>query len=397
MVGSSIDHTPRGTCRQVRVAGAHHSVIGGTTPTQPQLLLHDLPLANYVIIVHKRCPGSTCEGKADFHILMFGNLAAGTVLNLALLLVSRTFETPLWLGYCVMACINGTSKAEPSILLGFFHVIAPLVGIPFFLRAETDYLRVMVAPVMCAAVSGCGYLVLARRCQRWRREWREEEACATTQRLHAFERERERLALDLHDTVGTALSLVALYSSLVQATADDPDRAHQLVSTIRDTARAGLTELRGVIHALPQAPITLQALASDLLISSERTAASAGARLTIEVKRGGEVVLGGVVRSTLVRIFQEMLHNALRHGAARSIEIWLEASDNAVQLSLTDNGVGFDPAARRGGAGLAGMQRRARELGGSLDILSAPGQGTKVQLQLPIGRERASSDDWLPG
>ena len=179
---------------------------------------------------------------------------------------------------------------------------------------------------------------------------------------------------------------MALYGSLVQDEANNSAHARQLASTIREAARTGLDNLRSVLQAMPQAPKSLQQLAAELAVVAERNAGPAAAKLHVDVSGGGEVILSGGLRTALVRIFQETVHNALRHGAASRIDASLGADDDAVHLRVADDGVGFDPAVRNSGTGLAGMQARAREVGGELHVSSCPGEGTTVQVTLPLER-----------
>lgn len=349
-----------------------------------------LALASWMLTVHRCCYRRALDSRAAFYVLVFGNVMAGIAITLLLVVLSRTPETPLWLAYCVMACINGATESQPSILLGMLHVAAPLATTPVFLAIGASRAWGVTGPLICSLISGYGYLFLARRGQLWRQERHERELRAAEARLHASECERERLGRDLHDTVGTALSLVALYGTLVQDGAEDPAHARQLAATIRDAARVGLDDLRGVLLALPHAPITVQQLADGLAMVTGRAARSAGAALRVDVHRGGSVVLSGELRVALVRTFQELVHNALRHGSARRIDASLDADADSVALIVADDGVGFDPHIPGGGTGLAGARSRAGEIGGRFEVASCPGQGTRVQLTLPRARGEAA-------
>ena len=134
-----------------------------------------LVLASWMMIVHTCCYRRALESRAAFNALVFGNVAAGMTINLALVLLGRTPETPLWLGYCVMACINGATESQPSILLGACHVIAPFAATPFFLAFGTSYTWALVGPLICTLASGYGYQFLARRGQLWRQERHDRE------------------------------------------------------------------------------------------------------------------------------------------------------------------------------------------------------------------------------
>jgi signal transduction histidine kinase len=94
------------------------------------------------------------------------------------------------------------------------------------------------------------------------------------------------------------------------------------------------------------------------------------------------------VEADLYRIAQEALNNVIKHSAATRVTVRLGADEERLQLEVTDNGQGFDLKAVRnqGGIGLAGMQERVEKLGGSLHIVSQPGQGTSIEVSVPLAR-----------
>jgi len=211
----------------------------------------------------------------------------------------------------------------------------------------------------------------------------------TAARLRESDRERRRLSRDLHDSVGTTLSLVALYGALAENRSHDPAEAHRLATTIRDAARAGLSELRAVLQALPQSPATVGELADGMALAAQRAAEPAGAVLNLAITSGAATIVHGHVRSALVRVFQEAVHNAIHHGRAAHIDAHLTASGERIELEVSDDGCGFDPSRPVGGTGVAGMRDRARELGGEVTVESSPGGGARVRLALPLAQEPA--------
>ena len=112
-----------------------------------------------------------------------------------------------------------------------------------------------------------------------------------------------------------------------------------------------------------------------------------GTAIVVEVQQEGEVVpLNGDVELALFRIAQESVTNALRHGKARKIVLLLTWRSNEVALSVKDDGIGFDPTSKAvvPGIGLLGMQERVAELRGRFKLDSASGQGTCIQVVLPL-------------
>jgi signal transduction histidine kinase len=89
-------------------------------------------------------------------------------------------------------------------------------------------------------------------------------------------------------------------------------------------------------------------------------------------------------QTCVYRVVQEALTNCVRHAQARSVTVSVTGRDDGLNLSVTDDGMGFDPAQRRDGLGLRGIEERVKELGGNLTITSAAGQGTTLSMYLPM-------------
>jgi signal transduction histidine kinase len=91
------------------------------------------------------------------------------------------------------------------------------------------------------------------------------------------------------------------------------------------------------------------------------------------------------VRQNVLLFFKEAVHNAVRHAEPSRVEVRWRLSRRALSLHVSDDGRGFDPAAARRGTGLLSLRRRADELGGAFTLTSAPGEGTRVALDVPLG------------
>ena len=202
--------------------------------------------------------------------------------------------------------------------------------------------------------------------------------------------ERNRLALDLHDVVSQKLFSVMLTAEAAATQLDrDPAAAREQVDRVRTLAGDALDELRSLILGLrpPELErdgleLTVQKTAEMLgrvhnvdveLIADEEFAAGNGS---------GEHQPNGEYDLALLRIIHEALHNAVRHARASRIVVRLGADG----VEVTDDGVGFEPRRaelRSRHLGLTSMEERARELGGRLEIHSAPGAGTTVRLRVP--------------
>jgi signal transduction histidine kinase len=148
----------------------------------------------------------------------------------------------------------------------------------------------------------------------------------------------------------------------------------------------GLSEMRALIFDLRPEALEAEGLVKALTKRAAAVQARFELQVITDVCCEPDVPLA--TKEEVYRIAQEMLHNAVRHAFASRLELKLACDEQGLQLALADNGVGFDPSQTFSGhLGLHSMRERARFLGGSLDIDSAPGQGTRVQLRLPRSRE----------
>jgi signal transduction histidine kinase len=202
--------------------------------------------------------------------------------------------------------------------------------------------------------------------------------------MRAQEDERARIARDLHDSAGQALASILLSLKLAEQT-DSITEVHKRLADLRQLTSATASEVRriamelrpsvlddiGLVAALDRYVTDLQERTGILL---ERTIQLSGKRLSPEIE------------TVIYRVLQEALTNALRSAQPTRIDIELEELGDVVRLVVRDDGRGFDPeAVEGGGLGLLGMRERASLVDGKLSILSAPGSGTTIELEIPIG------------
>ncbi len=192
--------------------------------------------------------------------------------------------------------------------------------------------------------------------------------------------ERNRLAREIHDTIAQDLSAIAFQLEAAEALLaqqSDPERVRKSVSTALDLTRKGLEEARRSVLDLRAAPLEGRTLPAALAALAAETAT-----VTFE-SSPSSVPLPPAVEVGLYRIAQEAIHNALRHAAAACVELRLEISTESVRLIVQDDGKGFPEGASSGRFGLVGMRERARLLGGSFQVESSPGAGTRITAEVP--------------
>ncbi|MCQ3972260.1 MAG: sensor histidine kinase [Anaerolineae bacterium] len=199
----------------------------------------------------------------------------------------------------------------------------------------------------------------------------------TRQELATLE-ERNRLARDLHDSV----------KQQIFATAMQVGAARALLAQQPDTAQTHLLEAERLVHEAQQELTTLirelrpAALEGYGLAAALRNYTADWSRqnqISVEVRVQGERPLPLVVEQTLFRVAQEALANVSRHSAATAAEVHLACTAHQVNLTISDNGQGFDPATTNGkGLGLRSMRERVEALGGELVIESESQRGTRI-------------------
>jgi signal transduction histidine kinase len=202
--------------------------------------------------------------------------------------------------------------------------------------------------------------------------------------------ERQRLARELHDSVSQALFGIALNAS----TADEllptqPQEVPGLLKDVLGLAEAALAELQALIFELRPESLEREGLVGAL----EKQSAAVQARhgLRVRLHTAGEPDLPQLAKEALYRVAQEALHNAAKHARAHEVDVVLELGEAEVALLVADDGRGFDP--RRefpGHLGLQSMRERAVAMGGTLEIESTPGVGTRLRARIPIASDRGS-------
>lgn len=205
--------------------------------------------------------------------------------------------------------------------------------------------------------------------------------------------ERQRLARELHDSVSQALYGIALGAKTARTLIDrDPPRAADPTDYVLSLAEAGLAEMRALIFELRP-----EALASEGLVAAlGKQAAAIEARHGIEVRKEltQEPDVPLAVKEAIYRVAQEALHNAVKHARAVSASVTLELdADEGIQLEVIDDGLGFDPEGDfPGHLGLKSMRERTARLGGTLEVESAPGRGTRVRARIPGTRDTPTAE-----
>ena len=207
---------------------------------------------------------------------------------------------------------------------------------------------------------------------------------ATTLEQLTTTRERNRLARDLHDTLAHTLSAVAVELEAVDSLWDvDPTQARSLLERSLSATRTGLTETRRALQALRSSPLEDMGLALAIRQEAETVAERSGWSLDLHIAEPANG-LPASVEQCFYRVAQEALANASHHAQAQHVQVKLVHQDDALTLTVSDDGIGFDLDAidAESHLGIRGMRERAEMVGGKLEIERKPGQGTAVRLTI---------------
>jgi signal transduction histidine kinase len=217
-------------------------------------------------------------------------------------------------------------------------------------------------------------------------------------RAAAGQQERNRLARDLHDSIKQQIFAIQTTAAAAQARFDtDPPGAREALASVRASAREAMAEMEAMLDQLRASPLESVGLVEAVRKQCDALEYRTGAHVKLDVAdipAAGELPPGAA--QSLFRIAQEALANIARHARATEVRVVLAIESGNCILKIKDNGAGFVPGNESlSGMGLSNMRSRAADRGGSLNIESNPGEGTRllatIPLVMPEDREAAES------
>lgn len=319
-----------------------------------------------------------------FHLLNLGDVFLGLAIAVALPIASNDPASPLWVLAVMFAGMNGADyDYDPSILILLGHSLSPLAGIPVYLALGNDVASSVGGPALYGVTCFVAYHFNAMRRSGVRKILTERDELRVKLAEEKSLRERERIARDLHDSVGATLSTAALYADIL-ARQTDPENVRRLSEAIAQTTREGITELRGLLDALSPDDLEAEAFCDALRAHAQRLVGAAGLEAEVVFEGDATMKLSSALRFGIARVFQEAISNSVRHAKAKKIMARLTLTPTAARLELADDGCGFDPRAEAAGRGVRGMRARMKELGGSFEIGAGSTGGTRIVAELPL-------------
>jgi signal transduction histidine kinase len=216
--------------------------------------------------------------------------------------------------------------------------------------------------------------------------------------------ERERLARELHDSLGQVLGYVSMQTQAIRKWLRDGDRprAEDQLARLALVAQEAQKDLRENILSLSMGHAEPWSFFGALRHYLAALSDHYGLRSELIAPAGlTDVALSPDVGLQLLRTIQEAVSNARKHGGAGVVWITFAPQDNQLEVSIADDGCGFDPArpAEDGAAhyGLSFMHKRMVQVGGSVQLESQPGAGTRVRLQVPLCSAGDVGESGMPG
>ncbi|MGL5940760.1 MAG: sensor histidine kinase [Waterburya sp.] len=199
--------------------------------------------------------------------------------------------------------------------------------------------------------------------------------------------ERNRIARDIHDSLGHALtSLNIQMQTAVKLWEKQPNQARSFLGQAQELGKTAMKEVRKSISTLREdkeseqpLKVRIETLVDDYC---RGTGLSVSTEISPNISRYGSI--SQPVATTIYRIVQESLTNIFKYAQATQVRIKLSRSHEQIYLTVTDDGKGFDPNQNQAGFGLRGMQERIAAVKGQLQLQTSPGQGCKIKVEIPL-------------
>ena len=209
------------------------------------------------------------------------------------------------------------------------------------------------------------------------------------QREHALDQERARIARDLHDDLGAGLTEIAMLSDMARQAGERPATINAHLERIFRSGREMTQALDEIVWAINPSNDTLEKLLSFTCEFAQGMLEQAGIRCRLDVPISVPALdMDSKTRHQLCMALKESLHNIIKHAHANEVLLRISLNGHLLDLMIADDGVGFDPAGLPNQTGthdgLHNLRQRMADIHGTCDIQSAPGQGTRVLLQVKI-------------
>ncbi len=255
---------------------------------------------------------------------------------------------------------------------------------------QTWWFKCLFAFFSITGVAGTVHLIGRRKAQR---------ALERLEKVHAVDRERMRIARDMHDEIGAKLSRISFLSDLAKRSVDEESLAGRQIEEVSDAAREVIQTVDEIVWAVNPRNDTLESLIHYICRHAEEFFELTPIELTLNLPGKFPVrQLSADVRHNLFCATKEALNNALKHSGATKLAISFVLNPASLQITIRDNGQGFDlkkvveesttlNKGRRGN-GVINLEERLKSISGNASIRSALGEGTMIELRAPYEEEK---------
>jgi signal transduction histidine kinase len=230
--------------------------------------------------------------------------------------------------------------------------------------------------ILLLLVSGYFYFSI----QKTRAQQRQQAAVLETE-----EKERTRIAKDIHDDLGSGLSKIKFLTEVVSRNVEPKSESQSAIRSISETAVSLVENMRDLIWALNPENTTLQNLVIRMREYSSDYLSDFPMELSLDIPDHiQDIRISTEAHRNLFLILKETLQNIVKHSAADKIHITVAVDPDLFSLAVSDNGKGLDPASPSNGNGLKNIRQRAEALGGTADMHSSPGKGLLMTLSVSL-------------
>jgi signal transduction histidine kinase/ligand-binding sensor domain-containing protein len=247
---------------------------------------------------------------------------------------------------------------------------------------QSWWFRVPASMGLLAIIAAAARVLEKRKLHRRLEQLEQERALA---------HERERIARDLHDDLGSSLARISLLSGLLKADRDNPSQIDSHAVKISQSADQTVRALEEIVWAVRPGSDSLQSLVEYIAHFANELFDGSGMRCRLDLPHDLPALpLPPEVRHNIFLVVKEALTNTLKHAGAQEVRISAEATASTVEIVVQDDGKGFDPGRQGRGNGLGNIRRRAEAIGETVTVESSPGHGTTVKLRLRLAAAHAN-------
>jgi signal transduction histidine kinase len=250
---------------------------------------------------------------------------------------------------------------------------------------QTWWFRSLIAAALLVWVGATVRVIEARKYQRQLQRAEQERT---------LERERARIAQDLHDELGSSLTRLSLLSGLVKADKENPEQVELHAGKLSNAADQTVRALEEIVWAVRPGSDTLQSLMDYIAHFANELFDGNSAHCRLDLPNDMPALpLPPEMRHNIFLIVKEALTNALKHAKAREVQVQSKLSGHTLQILVADDGRGFDPQSLAEGwrNGMGNIRRRTAAMNAKLDVQSTPGKGTTVTLSVDLGNGNKNS------